>query len=285
LNTSPSRIAVVAIALVALAIGIALGSRLRSPQPEPAQAPSKREVAADAAGEVARLELELDRERGRSGALELELALLRREIGPGADAATAAKPGTPASDPAADASEDAETSVEDTPGRKEWFDASKLVDLGVDERHAEWLRDSFENLQMEELYLRDRATRERWLQKPRYGRELHALRDEARGAIGEEDYDRMLFGSGRHNRVVLSDVLQNSPAAEAGIQAGDVLVRYDDRPVYDVRDLLAETARGELGESAAVDVERDGELLRFFVARGPLGARVQPRTHPPAAQP
>jgi hypothetical protein len=52
-----------------------------------------------------------------------------------------------------------------------------------------------------------------------------------------------------------------------------------------LRDLLEGTASGALGETAAVDVERDGELLRVYVERGPLGARIQPMQRAPAAAP
>ena len=85
--------------------------------------------------------------------------------------------------------------------------------------------------------------------------------------------------------MLLSDVLKSSPAAVAGVQAGDVLVRYGDQPIYDVRDLMAETTSGKLGQSESIDVERDGERLRFYVERGPLGAKIQPMRRPPAAQP
>jgi len=285
MSAFPSRITAIGIAVVALLFGVALGSRFHSSSAGP---PSP--APADAADRIAELTRKLDRERELRGALELELSLLRQEIepDPGTDSPTApTAAATRVEDTvtaAKQTSENAETPGEKTT-RDEWFDASRLTDLGMDERHAEWLHERFESLQMEELYLRDQATRERWVNKPRYAQELRALRDETRAAIGDEDYDAMLYASGRHNRVLLSDVLQNSPAASAGIEAGDVLLRYDDRPIYDVRDLLAETASGEFGETASIDVERNGERLRLYVARGPLGARIQSLRRAPSVEP
>lgn len=292
----PSRIVPVGVALAALLLGVALGSRFRSAPPEPASAPPAREAGPRDSDEMARLKRALDHERGLRGALELELALLRREIEPDPGAPTTparpAEPATPSGAATAkegvDAAKDAKQSATahgEGSASNEWFDASKLTEAGVDERRAEWLRERFESLQMDELYLRDQAARGRWMHKPRYSRELRALREETRTEIGDEDYDYLLYGSGRHNRVLLSDVLQNSPAADAGVRAGDVLVRYDDRPIYDVRDLLAETASGELGETASIEVLRDGEVVRLYVPRGPLGARIQPMTRAPSAGP
>jgi len=270
-------------AAAALLLGLAFGSWLRAPAPEPAAAPvaAARREPGPAAEELARLQRELDIERGRTGALELELALLRHELAPAAPAPSGPDPAPDPGDPGA-RNADAKDAK---PANAEWFDTKQLTEIGVDERHAEYIRERFEELQMDELYLRDQATRDRWIHKPRYGAEFRALSDEARAAIGDDDYDRMLYASGRHNRVLLSSVLNSSPAGDAGILAGDVLVRYGDHPIYDLRDLLAETTSGKLGETTSIDVERNGELLRFYVERGPLGAKIQPIRRPPADRP
>jgi hypothetical protein len=279
----PSRIAVIGAAMTALLIGLAVGSRFSSAPPAPPAPPPV--APTNESDEIARLTRELDHERGLRGALEFELSMLRSEVG---TLPTTRTPEVPDSEPAqgGDAASKRTAEAAKTPNtsskRNEWFDVNKLTELGVDERHAEWLRERFESLQMDELYLRDQATREGSINKPRFAREVRALRDETRAAIGDEEYDSMLYASGRHNRVLLSNVLQNSPAAGAGIQAGDVLLQYDDHPIFDIRDLLAETASGEFGEAASIDVDRDGERLRFYVERGPLGARIQPlRRAPP----
>jgi hypothetical protein len=283
-----SRMSVIGVSIAALLIGLALGSRFRSAPTEPpsAAAGPSSTAATHETDRIAELTRELDRERGLRGALEIELSLLRREMEPDPappSAPTAASSPTEGSGAVSEASNKGAKTPDEKSAHAEWFDASKLTELGMDERRAEWLRERFEALQMEELYLSDQARRDQSLHKPRYGRELLELREDTRAEIGDEDYDSMLYASGRHNRVLLSNVLQNSPAAAAGVQAGDVLVRYGDQAIYDVRDLLAATAGGELGESTSIDIERDGERLRLFVERGPLGARIQPLLRAPPA--
>jgi S1-C subfamily serine protease len=157
---------------------------------------------------------------------------------------------------------------------KEWFDEAALIEQGIDEHRAAWLHEHFEELQMEELYLRDEATRDGWIGTPRYRKQVRNLRGESRETLGDDDYDLLLYASSRNNRVLLSDILQNSPAAAAGIEPGDVLLRYDDQAIFEPRHLLTATTQGAAGSTVAVDLMRNGQSLRVYVRRGPLGARI-----------
>jgi hypothetical protein len=68
--------------------------------------------------------------------------------------------------------------------------------------------------------------------------------------------------------VRFADVLSDSPAARAGLRAGDVLVRFDDAAVADLRaysELLKKRAPGDL---VVVVVERDGATVRVEVVLG-----------------
>jgi hypothetical protein len=280
------------VSAAALLAGLLVGRGLR-PLPPTAAPPEVAHAGPDDGLRLAAiedLERALDRERGLRGALEIELALLRDSLAP--EAGMPAAPGTPGESGApgtantTDATHATAADGERTESKpeKDWFDERQLIENGFDERHAAWLRERFETLQMDELYLRDQATREGWRHKPRFGRKLRQLQNDARADLGDEDYDQLLYAAGRNNRVVLNDVLASSPAADAGIEAGDLLVRYDGHMIFGVRDLLAGTASGELGTQVAIDVERNGAVLRFFVERGPLGAKIQPtRQAPPVA--
>jgi hypothetical protein len=156
------------------------------------------------------------------------------------------------------------------------FDESGLLAEGVSVDVATRLRQRFDESRMDELYLRDEAAREGWLRSPRYREELRDLRVGLREEIGDEDYDLMLFATGQHNRVIVSDVLQGSPALQAGFQAGDVVYSYDGRRTFDRSELLTATTEGKAGATVAIDVLRNGERLRFYLPRGPIGIAMKP---------
>jgi hypothetical protein len=281
--------AIIAIAVVGgLVAGYAASSwlhRSRPDRPAAGRAPAASESGdADRTGsveaEIAALRAALDEERGRRAALEMEIDMLRQQTAPealsGGESATAAagarKPG---SAKAGEGAAGAATASQPAPGGKEWFDEADLVDRGVDERRAAWLRERFEQLQMDELYLRDEAFRQGWLGRPRYHKQLQDLYAATRQELGDDDYDLLLYASGRDNRVRLSDVLQNSPAAAGGIEPGDIVVRYDGQAIFTGSDLIGATRQGSPGSTVPVDVLRNGQPRRVYVEQGPLGVRIR----------
>jgi Do/DeqQ family serine protease len=68
--------------------------------------------------------------------------------------------------------------------------------------------------------------------------------------------------------VLIAGVLQNGPAAKAGLQPGDVVVKVGDRPVRAASDLFAAVASLEPGKSAPVVVQRGKQQLTLAVEVG-----------------
>lgn len=272
--------------LAALAVGVITGAMLDAwLQPGPVEkslAPSatRPDDPRTTDAQIRALNAALDEERKRREALELELAFLQQE----SESEAAETPGTSVAayaEPAPKANDEAAEPTPPEPARKDWFDVPALRRRGIDERRAEWLRERFEALQMEELYLRDRAARDGWLNEPRHYRQLQRLRNTARKELGISDYDWMLFASRRNNRVMVTNVLRDSPATAAGIEPGDLILRYGEVAVLTPRELLAATTRGEPGSSVAVEIQRDGDVQRLYLSRGPLGARITAVRRPP----
>lgn len=63
----------------------------------------------------------------------------------------------------------------------------------------------------------------------------------------------------------VKSVVENSPAAKAGIQAGDVILKFNDEQVHTFDDLIHMLAGTEPGQKVPVEVQRDGKTLTLTV--------------------
>jgi len=152
-----------------------------------------------------------------------------------------------------------------------------LVAAGLDPLGATEIKRRRDELTLAELSLRDQATREQWLDAPRFQEEmaqLDAQRISIRDEVGDDGYDRYLAALGEPNRVRVAEVLSESPAAAAGFLNGDVVLQYGDMRIFSPDDLVGETRAGNAGESVRVTVLRQGQRIEIDVPRGPLGLRI-----------
>ena len=78
------------------------------------------------------------------------------------------------------------------------------------------------------------------------------------------------LGLDRPGGVLLSDVAMGSPAEEAGLMAGDVILSLDGNEVVDPQGMNYRVATTEMGEDVPVMVFRAGEFLSLDVAMMPL---------------
>lgn len=153
-----------------------------------------------------------------------------------------------------------------------------LIEAGIDPPTATWIQERLDQDQMDELYLRDRAIREGWIDTPRYRKALRELRARfgtLREEYGDDIYDRLLFASGRHNRVTAHTIMHQSPAGEYGMIDGDMITGYDGQRIFSSRELLELTSGGNTGTLVIVEVIREGQPTTLYLPRGPLGIRLQ----------
>jgi hypothetical protein len=231
--------------------------------------------------EVRRLEAKLadesaERRRlaARIDAVAAQLASRSPDSEPADDAAGA---DNTASVMAAPEAPDGNTAVEPTQddGRSEMERA--LTQAGLDPAAAAAIKQRHDALAMSEIYLRDEATRDEWIDTPRFAEEMAAIEAERRPIreeIGDDAYDRYLYALGQPNRVRVEDVLSDSPAEQVGLRAGDMVLRYGDARIFEPDELVTETRGGASGETVRLEVIRDGQRIEVDVPRGPLGLRI-----------
>lgn len=104
-----------------------------------------------------------------------------------------------------------------------------------------------------------------------------------RGWIGVEPSDLSpelaeTFGVKTDEGVIITGVLQNGPAALAGIRPGDVITRVADKPVQNVSELLTRVAALKPGNPASFGVRRQDRTLDISITPG---VRPKPRRVPP----
>ena len=152
-----------------------------------------------------------------------------------------------------------------------------LIDAGITPDQAAWIQARLDEIDLQQLYLRDQATREGWLNKPRYHKERRQQLDAVTGLrsdIGDDAYDRMLYSIGRTNRVVVRDTMVNSPAELYGLLPGDRIIAYDGRRVFSGEELNTLVTQGDAGTMTLLQVERNGAYHDLYLPRGPLGIRL-----------
>jgi serine protease Do len=84
------------------------------------------------------------------------------------------------------------------------------------------------------------------------------------------------FGIEETRGVLIADVSSDSPAEAAGLEQGDVVVRFDGQRVDDPGRLRNLVANAGGGTKVSLDVIRDGEERRFDVELGELPTQEQP---------
>jgi hypothetical protein len=159
-----------------------------------------------------------------------------------------------------------------------------LIDAGVSPDTAgEIVRRQGER-EMRRLELRDRAAREGYLGTERFFDELRELNTDTpslRQEIGESGYDRYLFSAGQDNRVSVTSVIAGSPAEQAGIRPGDVILSYDGSRIFDFSELQGATRGGERDAPVSVQIRRGTERIAVSIPRGPMGVRLEPAREDP----
>ena len=83
------------------------------------------------------------------------------------------------------------------------------------------------------------------------------------------------FGLKNKKGVLVSRILEQSPAEKAGLAAGDIIVSFEGREVRNTQGLIREVLKKDIGEKAGLEVIRDKRPYSFNVE---IGARPEEKT-------
>jgi len=163
----------------------------------------------------------------------------------------------------------------------------RFAEMGFTWQDLEAIGPLLAAMQVLGIELDDLARREGWLNTSRYNEEMAALStfdSPIRDELGDDGYDRYLYAMGRPNRVVVGSTIETSQARTAGLERGDVIVRYGGEPVYSNYHLVRLRSSGKLGAPVVVEITRDGQPMQITMPRGPMGIggrveSIDPRTN------
>jgi hypothetical protein len=273
----------IALGLLATFAAVAVALFAREPQPQ-SPVPQTADPAhyfdqSAATGERIRaLEAAVAEERNARLLLEEELQALYSEI----EALRGGESG-PMSDEEMEAREEAarrelERAQERARRRQPTADQSRierLTEHGFAPDRAEWLIRRESALGMEALRARYEA---RMAGEP-IDPSAPALSAPSmlRAEIGDAEYEQYRLANGWPTVVEISNILESSPAQQAGLQAGDQIVSYNGTRVFDVGELNRFTMGSEPGGSVIVDIVRDGVPMQVVMPSGPIGVSISGR--------
>ncbi len=158
------------------------------------------------------------------------------------------------------------------------FDESLLKAQGLSATEIEWIQRRWEQTVMEKFVLADYRARGKKLPE---GMGYHEINESVLEDLGEDGYDAMLFATNQPNRVVVSSVLETSPAGLAGLHPGDVVYSYDNVRVFRPMELENLTRVGKRGETVKIEVIGEDGLVSYWIERGPSGAHFGSAKGPP----
>ena len=162
--------------------------------------------------------------------------------------------------------------------------ADGLIRAGLDAFTAQQIARKQSEAELRRLELRDNAIREGYMGTDRFREEISQLRGDevrVRDEVDEASYDKYLYYTGQPNRVAVTSVLLGSAAEQSGVQQGDIILRYEDEPLYSSRDLRALTIQGERNEMVTLTVQRGNSQVTLSTRRGPLGVHLGQRSIDP----
>ena len=260
--------------IILFGVGIAAAAIvLRAGQPAPLAAvepvAAKSSAAAGTAERLAALEAAVAEERRARQLLEDELLVLFAEMDRLRDGEGDLSTDTPT---VVELEEESRFLASARRGRSQASAGSRteaLMDAGFSPERAAWIRQREDELRVEAMQARFEAQRSGDMQAM-FGAGADSS-NQLRAELGDAEYEQYLEAYDRPTAVTIGNVLESSPGAQAGLQRGDEIIRYDGQRVFNYTDINEQQLQGTAGENVVVDIRRDGMPMQIVLPRGPIG--------------
>ncbi|WP_105103895.1 PDZ domain-containing protein [Microbulbifer pacificus] len=156
-----------------------------------------------------------------------------------------------------------------------------FTDAGLSYERAEYIVDKQERIQYEQMqfsyeyhHLQDkRSKRAKELQEQlqTYSNPRRVFEQE----LTQEEFEQYLNATGGRSEFEISSILESAPAYDAGLRAGDKIIRYNNQRVFHMGDLRTQVYQVAPGTSVPVEIQRKGSTApeTIYLPAGPLGIR------------
>lgn len=156
-----------------------------------------------------------------------------------------------------------------------------FTDAGLSYERAAFIVDKQERIQYEQMqfsyeyhHLQDkRSSRAKELQEKlqTYSNPRRVFEQE----LNREEYEQYLTATGGRTEFEIGAILESAPAYDAGLRAGDKIIRYNNQRVFHMGDLRSQVYQVAPGTSVAVEIQRQGSSApeTIYLPAGPLGIR------------
>ncbi|HEY9808133.1 MAG TPA: HhoA/HhoB/HtrA family serine endopeptidase [Halomicronema sp.] len=106
---------------------------------------------------------------------------------------------------------------------------------------------------------------------PYLGIEMRTLTSELKTQINKNPNSGIRIAA--QEGVLIARVVENSPADQAGIRAGDVLQKVANKPVAKAEDVQQIVQKSQIGNPLALEINRSGQLVKLQVRPGKMPMR------------
>lgn len=155
----------------------------------------------------------------------------------------------------------------------------RLIDAGMNPSRAQFVLEKTERFQFEHTklsyqyrHLADKSSEEALALRKQL--EIHSNpRQMFSHLLSPEEFELYLQANGGGQEVNINRIVPNTPAHNAGLQAGDRIVSYNGQRIFHMGDLRQQVYRVPPGKTVAVEIQRAGSNNRetIYVPSGPLG--------------